>query len=105
MRACGTSGRVRLGGIEVMVSLMRQREPHVVNASWLWAVSPPPACVSCVTANGLSQRLRWEGAAKGWRVRRPMPIVLAHWHAGFWRLPCARGRKGEMYRHLCRADV
>ena len=77
----------------------------VVNASWLGGVSPARLCISCVTANALSQRLRWEGVAKGWRVRRPMPIVLAHWHTGFWRLPCARGRKGEMYQHLCRADV
>ena len=47
VRACGTSGRVRLGGIEVMVSLMRQREPHVVNASWLGGVSPARLCFLC----------------------------------------------------------
>ena len=99
------TGAARGYSIEVMVSLLRQREPHVVNASWLGGVSPARLCISCVTANALSQRLRWEGAAKGWRVRRPMPIVLAHWYAGFWRLPCARGHKGEMYQHLCRADV
>ena len=47
VRACRISGRVRLGGIEVMVSLMRQREPHVVNASWLGGVSPARLCFLC----------------------------------------------------------
>ena len=52
-----------------------------------WCLPHPP--VSRVTANGPFQRVRWEGAAKGWRVRLSQPMVLAHLHTGFWRLPCA----------------
>ena len=44
VRACRTSGRVRLRGIEVTVSLMRQREPHGVYAFWLGGVSPTRLC-------------------------------------------------------------
>ena len=68
-----------------------------------WVVSPPPACVLSVTANGLSQRLRWEEAAKGWAHAPPDADCVGSLASGFPALPCARGHKSETFQHLCRA--